>query len=63
MLLYTVQERWTIQELADCVEGSVTSCDFDNPCLNLVSHNSNKKHILATLHIKYMLGGNLLWPH
>ena len=29
MLLCGVQEPWTVQELADCVEGSIVGCDFD----------------------------------
>ena len=59
MLLCAVQEPWTVQELADCVEGSIASCDFDHPCLNLMSHNSNKNEMLATLCIRHVLGGNL----
>ena len=29
MLLCDVQEPWTIQELVDCVDGSIAGCNFD----------------------------------
>ena len=49
MILCSVQEPWTVQELADCVEHSMAGCDFNPPCLNLMSQDSNDNQMLATL--------------
>ena len=42
MLLCGVQEPWIVQELADCVEGSINGRDLNCPCLELMSDNRTK---------------------